>query len=47
MNLSVRTKLIAGFGLMIVLIGVVFAVGYNGMNNMAHATDIIVHEELP
>ena len=47
MKLDIRTKLLGGFGLVIVLLIAVFVAGFVGLNSVASATDRIVHEELP
>ena len=47
MKLNIRTKLIGGFMVVIVLLLVVSAVSWNGLNTLNAATDHIVHEQLP
>lgn len=47
MKMNIRTKLIGGFGLVIVMLVVVFGIGWNGLNSLDAAADEIVHEQLP
>ena len=47
MKLNIRTKMIGGFLTVVALLVVVAIIGYIGLNNMAAATDHIVHESLP
>lgn len=47
MKMNIRTKMIAGFLAVVALLVVVAIIGYIGLNNMAAATDHIVHEALP
>ena len=47
MRFNIRTKMIGGFLVVLALLLVVAIIGYNGLNNMAAATDHIVHEALP
>ena len=47
MKLNIRTKLIGGFLAVTAMMLIVIAIGWNGMNSMAAATDHIVHEALP
>ena len=47
MKMNIRTKMIGGFLVVLALLLVVAIIGYNGLNNMAAATDHIVHEALP
>ena len=47
MKMNIRTKMIAGFLAVVALLVVVAIIGYIGLNNMAAATDHIVHESLP
>lgn len=39
-NMKLATKLALGFGIVLVLTGVVAFMGYNGLNNVAHSVDI-------
>ena len=47
MKMNIRTKMIGGFLTVVALLVVVAIIGYIGLNNMAAATDHIVHESLP
>ena len=46
MKLNIQTKLLAAFGLMIVLMIAVFGVGFSGMSNLSNHTETIVKEDL-
>ena len=47
MKINIRTKLIGGFAVVVVMMVVVFAIGWNGLNSLNAAADHIVHEQLP
>ena len=47
MKLNVRTKLIGGFVVVVVMLLAVSGISYNGLTSMAATTDHIVHESLP
>ena len=47
MKINIRTKLIGGFSVVVVMMVVVFAIGWNGLNSLNAAADHIVHEQLP
>jgi len=44
MRLNVRTKMIGGFLIVVVLLLAVFGIAYNGLNGVGNAADIIVDE---
>ena len=47
MKLNIRTKMLGGFLVVVGLLIVVFAIGWNGLNTLNSAADRIVHEQLP
>ena len=47
MKLSIKTKLIGGFLVVVGLMVLVGVIGWNGLSTLNAATDHIVHEQLP